>query len=364
MKHLSHLAVLTAAFVFSLTLQCPAQDAAPPKASPKINKVNIKEERDNNNTHQKAVSKTVYRSYWNGTGTRMMIMQFLDYENVRKEWNVSDEQYKQIKNAQNQAKSRPEWVEMLAEMKKIPKADDPAFQNADKETKQKWAELPERLITFVIENPAREAEKLLTPEQRKKVQELQIAAMSVMPMVSPDMFKALDLSDEQKGKMENIKKGLESEYFRNVDEMVDVQYAFQDKVYDKIEKENGATIDAKDFNEKMRAASDSLELENGSEFKKIQEAFNKNRALVTRLKIQMFDVLTDEQWAKLQDLVDNPPDFIKEELAQMKKKLGDEQQSDVWKPGVNSWQPGDAIPEKYRQQRAAGKKFPQKEKDK
>ncbi|MDR3232077.1 MAG: hypothetical protein LBT46_00135 [Planctomycetaceae bacterium] len=360
MKSLPYLAVLTAAFIVSLTLPCPAQNAAPPTAPPR--QINLKQVR--RDAPPKAAVRNLFRSQWNGTSTGMVAMQLIYNEKIRKAWNISDEQYGRMTgDIVQQLASRPEWLEIQAEIKKIQKPDDPAFQNADAETKQKWEELRERQATFMIDNYPREAGKLLTQEQRQKMREFQLATMSAAPIISPDMFEGLGLSDEQKRKMDNIKKGLESEYIQNTDEMMDAMVVYQEKIYEKIEKENGSMIDAKEFGEKMRAAEEALKSE--GEFKKImQSPLDKSRALVTRLKIKMFDVLTDEQWAKLQDLIDNPPDYVKEELAKMKKQFGDDRQSDVWQPGINTWKPGDAVPEEYRQERAKRKAFPQKEKDK
>ncbi|MDR3183610.1 MAG: hypothetical protein LBT89_11970 [Planctomycetaceae bacterium] len=359
MRPLSYLAVFSAACVFSLTLQCPPQGAEPPKAPPKTNKINIKTMRGN--APPKAALNNAFRSLWNKDSGGMIMMSQMLNEKVRKAWNVSDEQYRQMMAIMGQLAAHPEMVEIQAEIKKIQKPDDPNFQNADEETKQKWAKLQERQAAFMIENYSREVGKLLSPEQKQKMREFQLATMSATPVISPDMFEGLGLSDEQKRKMDNIKKKLEAEYIQNIDEVVDAASLWEDKICDRIEKENGSMIDREEFAEKKRVAEEALKSE--GEFKKIMQGpLDKSRALVTRLKIKMFDVLTDEQWEKLQDLVDHPPDYVKEELAKMKKKFGDDQQTNAWQPGVNSWQPGDAIPEKYRQQRAAGKKFPQKEK--
>jgi Ni/Co efflux regulator RcnB len=95
------------------------------------------------------------------------------------------------------------------------------------------------------------------------------------------------------------------------------------------------------------------------------------RQLSDDLKIEMFDVLTDEQWDRFQNLVDNPPDYIKKIIAQVSGKFVsaasapvaskpsvDGAKSDAWQPGPGSWQPGDPIPEKYRQERNEKRNFP------
>jgi Ni/Co efflux regulator RcnB len=67
---------------------------------------------------------------------------------------------------------------------------------------------------------------------------------------------------------------------------------------------------------------------------------------------KMFDVLTDEQWARLQKLIDNPPEHAKAYAKKLKEQMGEsEKTGGAWQPGPNSWRPGDPIPEQYRQQR-------------
>jgi Ni/Co efflux regulator RcnB len=69
----------------------------------------------------------------------------------------------------------------------------------------------------------------------------------------------------------------------------------------------------------------------------------------------MFDVLTDEQWDRMLDLIDNPPDYVKKILRKWKEAS---EKAAEWAPGPNSWQPGDPIPEKYRQERQTKGNFP------
>jgi hypothetical protein len=70
-----------------------------------------------------------------------------------------------------------------------------------------------------------------------------------------------------------------------------------------------------------------------------------------RYKVQVFDILTDEQMARFVRLVNNPPEFAKKFMDKRKKVLGEQEESGGWQPGPNSWRPGDPIPEGYLQQR-------------
>jgi hypothetical protein len=74
----------------------------------------------------------------------------------------------------------------------------------------------------------------------------------------------------------------------------------------------------------------------------------------------MFDVLTDEQMEKLQNLIDHPPDYIKTKIAEMKKMQG--KNIDPIQALLNSWKPGDPIPEEYKKHRNSRKTFPTEEK--
>ena len=86
----------------------------------------------------------------------------------------------------------------------------------------------------------------------------------------------------------------------------------------------------------------------------------------------MFDVLTDEQWVHLQELVDNPPEHVRvlvnrlrmlqasdfrlnvdenESVSEAERVSAD---SDIWMPGPDSWRPGMPLPESYRIQRNTG----------
>ena len=74
----------------------------------------------------------------------------------------------------------------------------------------------------------------------------------------------------------------------------------------------------------------------------------------------MFDVLTDEQWRRLQDLIDNPPAHARVLVQKLREQRGEteENKNNIWVPGPGSWRPGDPIPEVYRIQRNTRGNFP------
>jgi Ni/Co efflux regulator RcnB len=88
------------------------------------------------------------------------------------------------------------------------------------------------------------------------------------------------------------------------------------------------------------------------EYKKIyEESQSQGKAFATKFKIMMFNVLTDAQWARLQKLIDDPPEHAKIFRKKLKEQRGEAEKAVGWQPGPNSWKPGDPIPERYRQER-------------
>ncbi|MCL2004702.1 MAG: hypothetical protein FWG73_00930 [Planctomycetaceae bacterium] len=84
----------------------------------------------------------------------------------------------------------------------------------------------------------------------------------------------------------------------------------------------------------------------------------RERALAMQFKVKMFDVLTDEQWERMQDLVDHPPEYINVFLKKVQENREKNARDASWQPGVDSWRPGDAIPEGYRWERNTRGGFP------
>jgi hypothetical protein len=113
----------------------------------------------------------------------------------------------------------------------------------------------------------------------------------------------------------------------------------------------------KERQEKMEAIQKKLKED--PEYKKVSDQLQtQGKAFSTKFNTKIFDILTDEQWARLQKLIDNPPEYAKVFGKKMKEQQGKGEKSDSWAPGPNSWQPGKPIPEEYRQWRNTGGRFP------
>jgi Spy/CpxP family protein refolding chaperone len=308
----------------------------------------------------KTSMKTVMRSFWDGRGANLMAMGFLQDPEMRTALGVSDEQYQSIQNPMARIGEIPEFQKITEEMQTLRDPNDPFMQNADEETQKKFAALQERMMAVVMNSQADVIENTLTPEQKQKLKEAQLSNMGEIPVIAPSMFEALNLTDAQKQQMEKIKKDLEPEFAKNLDSFADNSMIMADKMFDEMEKQGGVNFaNSEEAREKLLAIQKKLRAD--PEYKKIEDDMqSQGKAFATQFKTKMFDVLTDEQWARLQKLTDDPPEFAKLVLKKMKEQRGESEKrgAAAWQPGPDSWKPGDAIPEQYRQERNTRGNFP------
>jgi len=175
------------------------------------------------------------------------------------------------------------------------------------------------------------------------------------------MFEALDLSDEQRKQLDEIKKGMEAEFQKFADRDVDVRWRTHEKHLEEYRKLEASETDPQ---KRMRitldnrqAVEETVRKANPDLVREMDEVTKSRKELSEQLKIKMFDVLTDEQWNRMLDLIDNPPEYVKKMLAERREREKSASSTGAWQPGPNSWKPGDPIPEGYRQQRSEGR-FP------
>ncbi len=336
----------------TLTAPLLAQEGGPPNFVKMFRSETFRE-------GQKKAGKTVMRSFWNGKGSNLMTMQLLSEREVREAWNVTDEQHGKIQGAMMGMFTNPELAAEMKEMGELQSSGKVFGDNADPASEKRFVELQSKMVETMMEKLPAEMDKVLTDEQKRKSQEFQLAAMSDIPLVTPDMFKALDLSEDQTKKMEDIRKELEPQFDKLGEELIDAQMKIQDKLFETMEKE-GAFAEGPAMFEKMQEIRKRLQAED-PEIKKLNEDIkNRGQHFVAQLKIKMFDVLTDEQWDRLQKIVDNPPDYVKNMIKKMKAQMGGGDGTDVSKNVMEAWKPGEPIPDEYRQQRQK-KAFPAKE---
>ena len=199
------------------------------------------------------------------------------------------------------------------------------------------------------------------------MQEAQLVAMGEMPIISPYIFEVLGLTDTQRQQMEEIKRELEPEFERHIEEFARGQMIVLNKLFDEFEKQGsfnntgnlGQEI-IRTMQENTVAATRKLMAED-PEFRRITEELqSKGTAFSTQFQVKMFDVLTDEQWRRLQELIDNPPPHAQIFMERLRQQRGEaaESEGDVWQPGPGSWRPGMPIPEEYRERRNLDRRFP------
>ena len=310
------------------------------------------------------------RSLWKDRTGGLVMGLFTSDRTIRTALDITDEQFQRIRNPIDieALRDNPEFVKINEEgsalRRALAEAGDPTGQNADEETQRKLLDNNEKM-TSLLNNIANDViDNLLTLEQKQTMRELQLALMSEMPFVLPGAFEALHLSDAQKQQMKEIKKEFEPEFEKHLAKFIEGQMVLSNKMTVEIDKQGGFgnRRGSNTMLERMQAATKKLIAED-PEFKKIHEETNGiSQAFSEKFKIKMFDVLTDEQFARLQELNDNPPDYVLAIRKKMRAMRGESEQTGGggYIPGPGSWQPGSsAIPEGYRQER--NNRFPSRE---
>lgn len=309
---------------------------------------------------QQAGAKAAVHSMWNGNMGSMMAIQLVDEPEIREAWGISEEQHQKIKGVaadQSLFMKHPEFPKIVAEMQKFMDPTDPMMEKADEERMKGFLGAQEKLMTLAMDVIPAEIDKTLTDEQKVKMKEFQLSIMSESPMVTPNTFEALGLSEEQKKQLEGIKKKMEPDFEKVMGEVMEAQFRNMDKIYDMLDKEGGEIKDVKTFQEKLVAAAKKLNETDEAVKKENEELKKKARAFTTRLRFEMYDVLTDEQMAKLEQLVDHPPEYVAKFLKKIKERFGQQGQADPSQSMMDVWKPGEAIPEEYKQKRKR-KSFP------
>lgn len=313
----------------------------------------------------KTEQKVGIRALWNGHGSTVMAVDMLQKNpELRTAWGISDEQFRQIQDVQKnvpqnieaEAMRNPEFRMIVQEMQAIQNPDDPLMLEASIGTIMKSQDLREKIMSVGVSSMANDLSNLLSPEQKQRMDEFLLTHMSEMPVFSPSTFGSLGLTDAQKQQMERIKNELEPEFEKQLENLANAHLIMTNKVLDELEKQGGNfdMNDPKAMETKVQAIAMKLSTED-PEIRRLQEEVqSRGNEFSTQFRTKMFDVLTDEQWARFQKLTDDPPEYIKalrKKMQEQQKKLGAADKVDIWLPGPNSWKPGDPIPEQYRQER-------------
>ena len=393
---------------------------------------------------EKKMITEVLRQFWDGRGANLLTLAAANEdEAVRDAFGISKEQMELIDKRMNAAMESTEepmfgssfdqFMEEMGAFSDDGEPNEEAIQRIQEEVMQRMQEhmgdAYERMTSLMINAITDAMDDVLTPEQRQTINEATLANLAELPIVSPEVFEALNLTDAQREQMEWIKKELEPEFEETLEQWVDGALAMEKKIREEYGKalnslsELSPELLIHDFAERMRefdgeqmpapgevviaairedgeviqyvvdakVHAEILEeirvarrhpnfddirkrlLAEDPEFKRIAtEMQTLSRTFSTRFRMRMFDVLTDAQWMRLQELIDNPPEHalllrkkmrellnVGEEVAK-ESEAGSEAGTE-WVPGPGSWQPGDPIPMQYRIERNTRRPFPRGE---
>jgi len=301
---------------------------------------------------QEAALKQGMLSSWAENDKNSTVLSLL-WDGVGEEFGISEEQRQRImdRNTLNINEMGYFYAETPG---------GPFDENATEETQKKYLDLQTEIQNRHKKDLEEVVNGTLSSDQLRKIRELQIATMSGDSFVSPDMFEALNMSDDQKKQLEGIKRELKPEYEKNVDKWVAFVMLRQEKMAEEIGNKLDGIMDPVERNKISMEASKKI-VEQYPEFSRgIQEIKESGKIFSNKLKFRMFDVLTDEQMERMAQLIDNPPDYVRKVLAQRRKAMGYvDNETGEWKPGPDSWKPGDGIPAEYLKQREE-RRFPRR----
>jgi len=280
----------------------------------------------------------------------------LNDPDTREAWGVSDEQYEQLVDAERQSRRvqelrrNPEYRALDDATEEIMRQhvapQDVLMQNVDAKVLEnlltlwgKRASLSESIVSDALD-------KVMTQELKQKRDEMRLAKMSMFLFVSPGMFEVLTLTDTQRQQMRGIKKESEPEFKGLVEIYINLRRINANKIIDEIDRQ-GLSEEPED----RWSIQNKLMLEDPEFKKNYEKAGSLWKPFSTRFKIKLFDVLTDEQWTRMQDLVDNPPEHVKATRFRREREMP---QRTALDPSLSILRPsGEAIPEEYRQARNA-----------
>ena len=298
--------------------------------------------------------KATWRSFWE-QDANPLLFELLHDPNIRAAWDISDKQFDQIyvlipTIVPEKTRKINEIAEALGEF-------DLSVKNTDEETMKKILDLYEKVGVRNTTSIAGAINGTLTPEQQQKIRESLLTNMAEVPIIFPGMFDALNLTDTQKREMEQIKKDLEPEFEEILEYLANSELELQLKIGEIRNKEQHEPNEAVTPSDEL---SKNLKITDPVLRRMFEEIQSRSKTFTTKFKTKMFDVLTDEQWKRMLDLIDNPPAHAKILRTKLRERRGESEKAGEWQPGPNSWRPGDPIPEGYRQERAKGR-FPRPE---
>jgi len=320
--------------------------------------------------YQEAQERPTYRALWNGQGdwlaTRIILNSAGDDA-----LDLNEEQQQRLaflhkpneiarKLVQKKfAEGDPELLQANEAANRAFPADDPWLERATEEQERHFVAVNELLFQLPNRYMDQEVEETLTPEQKTMVQTFKLSMMSEMGLPVPSMFEPLGLTDEQRAQMEAVKEAMQQEFEQLLDDSMELRKEQLKGMVDLL-TESVRDDKPKSSDELWKRMSESGKkaFENEALQKKFKQNAERGKKFATELKNRLMDVLTDEQLDKMQELIDNMPDFTKNLLDQMRGQRKAAEKEGKWMPGPDSWRPGDGVPEQFKKERQERRKFP------
>ena len=320
-----YLTLLLCFFVFAPF--AVAQDDAP---NPEQEQANMRKQMEGMEKLQFRLVETMVKAYADGSGTLFDMNQFQHDDEYLSHVGVGKDDMNEINRFM-----REEIENSLSS-----RLDPLVLQAAETDDEAKLKTIGDEFTSIfseAIDKAKDKIEKTLSPEQITNIRlaHLQLGATErgpaeQFPIVDFQVYSLLDLSDEQRQKIADIRAKFEKE-----------QFAFLDKVMKQVGE----------FMKEREANPDKM-----AEITKEQEKLaEEGKQLVARIKTEIESVLTKSQladWKKIQ--TDLPPYVVKH-----RKANGlpiPDGADDSWK---DSWKPGDPIPDNMRPAPRKGGFFPQ-----
>ena len=251
----------------------------------------------------------------------------------------------------------PEFAQAMEAARAAEIPDDRFFERASEEQKNAFREATMMTTRLWLEGMQAEIEETLSPEQMLQVRKLEMQLMPELGIPYPSMFDPLDLTDEQKKDMNKISDEMRGEFDHLLQESVKIKAERLASVSQSLQGKPFSSHGEfwKSFQEEHRQFVPSEAMR-----KKSMDLHEQGTKLMTLLRTRLMNVLTDEQLDRMQQIMDESPEFVKQVLAEFKKRREAQAKAPGYVPGPDSWRPGDPVPAQFKEEHRTGR-FPRSE---
>ncbi|MDR1959773.1 MAG: hypothetical protein LBQ54_12145 [Planctomycetaceae bacterium] len=253
----------------------------------------------------------------------------------------------------------PEFMQFFAALEAVQLPDDPYLERATEEQQRKFVEVHKAFFDLLPRYMDEEIEATFIPEQWQTLQTVKMQLMPEMGLPVPSLFEPLGLSDEQREQMETVKQSMNAEFETLLDGLVEIRKEqIKEMAALLTESPEGdiSDLSEENFIEKMQEASKKA-FQSEKIRRKTKENNEQGKKLATELKMRLMNVLTDEQLDRMQELIDNMPDFAVSALDMMSKQRQEREKKKQRDLSPDAWRPGDGVPEQFKKERKSGQ-FP------